>query len=81
MNLFIFLIIIFIVFYFKWFKYCRRNKSRVKSQINIYKWMKMGKRERLDLDRLEKIKVMNSKNKLIRKIREEYFKYKKSSLN
>ena len=52
-----------------------RNRSNVK---NIYKWMRIGKDDRINLDRKDKSNTLKRKTKLINKTRSEYLKlYKK----
>ena len=58
----------------------KKQYANIKFQkINIYTWMKMGRKKRCELDELDRINVMEKKNKLIARTRTEYLKYKKST--
>ena len=80
MQLFVFLIIIFSILIGGLFcsRYILIRWNRSKRRLTIYQWMKMGRKNRIDLDQEEKKKVMQNKHRLITTIRKEYSNYKKS---
>ena len=73
-----FILISFIILFLKRVNYFRARKMYKRRQINIYDWMKMGSKNRKELDHSEQIKVMEHKKELLSKIRREYSNYKKS---
>ena len=50
----------------------------IKYRFNMNKWMELTKQERLEIDYKEKNESMKKKKALLKSIREEYIKIKKS---
>tara|TARA_Y100001968_G_C19022228_1_gene555686 strand:- start:408 stop:614 length:207 start_codon:yes stop_codon:yes gene_type:complete len=64
------------------FKLLFKNKKKElqdqsENKIDMKKWMNLTKEERLEIDFNEKNKIMIKKRRLLKSIREEYFKIKK----
>ena len=54
----------------------KKNQKETKATSNIYKWMDLSKKERLEIDSKEKNKSMKKKKELLKSIRKEYIKLK-----
>ncbi len=61
----------FIFGFYRSYKYKRRKNW------SIYKWMKIGKNKRSNIDNKEKLKTLHRKTRLINKTRSEYLKLRK----
>ncbi len=59
----------------------KKKKLQEESEyrLDINRWMNLTKEERLEIDINEKNKIMRKKKKLLKSIREEYFKIKKKN--
>ena len=67
------------VFKFLFKKKKKKLQERSEKRIDINNWMNLTKEERLEIDFNEKNKIMRKKKKLLKSIREEYFKMKKKN--
>ena len=67
--------------FLKFFIKKKKKKLQEESEhkLDINNWMNLTKEERLEIDINEKNKIMRKKKKLLKSIREEYFKIKKKN--
>ena len=57
----------------------KKLQEEYEPKLEIKNWMNLTKEERLEIDINEKNKIMRKKKKLLKSIREEYFKIKKKN--